>query len=261
MVSLDSILDQYMSTLAKTEGGNNPYIKNPQKGQTASGLYQFTKATWQSLGGSWGNDPSQAFGGLRPTVEEQNARMREFTRRNAIILAKNGFTPTVGTLSLSHFLGTGGALNLLRANPNAPSSIAGRSAVSANKAIFAKNPTVRDLINWAERHAGGGGGEKANKQNNYGPHYNTSPQNTWYNPQQGNGLLPSYQNSQMQPQPNGLLNSFQPFKPLGTGNLELTTPTNSVQGNTGNQNSFNLLHNGVTMPYGGEGVFKKLGMY
>ena len=43
----------------------------------------------------------------------------------------------------------------------------------------------------------------------------------WY------GLLPSYQNSQMQPPPNGLLNSFQPFKPPGVGNLELTTPFDS----------------------------------
>ena len=54
------IPDDYWPMLSKIESEDRPYIKSPWS--SASGLYQFIKATRLAEGGSWDNDRSEAFG-------------------------------------------------------------------------------------------------------------------------------------------------------------------------------------------------------
>ena len=55
----NGIPDDYWPMLSKIESGDRPYIK--ARTSSASGLYQFIKATWLGEGGVWGNDSSRAF--------------------------------------------------------------------------------------------------------------------------------------------------------------------------------------------------------
>src|SRR5690606_1025510 len=63
------IPDTYWPMLSKIESNDRPYVK--ARTSSASGLYQFIKSTRIGEGGKWGADPSLAFGGLKPSPEEQ----------------------------------------------------------------------------------------------------------------------------------------------------------------------------------------------
>jgi hypothetical protein len=103
-----TVPDDYFPLLAKIESGNRPYVK--AKSSSASGLYQFIRSTWRGEGGEWGTDMGQAFGGLKPSVEEQTARARSFTEKNAAILRGKGVPINKASLYAAHFLGAGTAL-------------------------------------------------------------------------------------------------------------------------------------------------------
>ena len=74
----------YWPLPAKIESAGRPYVKAATS--SGSGLYQFLKATWIGEGGAWGGNPAQAFGGLKPSEEEQTARAKTFTVKNAVSL-------------------------------------------------------------------------------------------------------------------------------------------------------------------------------
>jgi hypothetical protein len=96
----------YLDSLSAAEDpSGDPYAKNPEPGQTASGLFQFTKGTWTSLGGDWGDDPTKAFGGLTPSVAEQYAMAAKLTAGNASILDNIGVDVSNATLYATHILG------------------------------------------------------------------------------------------------------------------------------------------------------------
>jgi len=142
----------YWPMLSKIESGDRPYIKAPTS--SASGLYQFIKATWEGEGGRWGGDPSMAFGGLRPTVDEQTGRARTFTAKNAVILLRAGIRINKATLYAAHFLGAPMAVKLLGAGDAARAdAIAGDAATRANPSIL-KGKTVADFKAWLKRKTG-----------------------------------------------------------------------------------------------------------
>src|SRR5690606_29158647 len=123
--------NDYFDRLAQVESGNRPYIKASTS--SASGLFQFIKSTWTSLGGSWGSDSSKAFGGLRPSEAEQRQRINTFTQQNANILARAGIPLTGANLYAAHFLGAGTAKTILGAPDSASvSGLVGSNVVSAN---------------------------------------------------------------------------------------------------------------------------------
>jgi hypothetical protein len=66
-------------------------------------------------------------------------------------LASAGIQPTPGNVYLAHFLGAGGARNVLSADPNTPlSQVVSADAIKANPEVLAiRNKTVGDLQNWA----------------------------------------------------------------------------------------------------------------
>ena len=132
--------------LAKIESANRPYVKAPSS--TGSGLYQFIRSTWLGEGGKWGPDLSQAFGGLKPTPEEQTARARTFTEKNVAILRAKGIPINKATLYAAHFFGAGMAARVIGADVNSRADlIAGDAATKANPSII-KGKTVGQFLNW-----------------------------------------------------------------------------------------------------------------
>jgi hypothetical protein len=145
-------LADYFARLAKAENApGDPYVK--AKTSSASGLWQFTKATWERLGGAWGSDLSKAFGGLMPTVAEQNERIRVLTAQNAALLKGAGIAATNGALYAAHFLGPATAIKVLSAQSGAlVSSIVGPKVVAANP--FLTGMTVAGFYAWLHRKVG-----------------------------------------------------------------------------------------------------------
>jgi hypothetical protein len=82
---------------------------------------------------------------------------QKFRTDNIASLASAGIQPTPGNVYLAHFLGAGGARNVLSADPNTPlSQVVSADAIKANPEVLAiRNKTVGDLQNWANSKFGG----------------------------------------------------------------------------------------------------------
>jgi hypothetical protein len=146
MSATTSIPDDYWPMLSKIESNNRPYIKASTS--SASGLYQFIKATWIGEGGKWGADASKAFGGLTPPESEQTARAKTFTEKNVTILKAKGIPINKASLYAAHFFGAGTAAKVIGADVNARADlIAGEAATKANSSIL-KGKTVGQFLTW-----------------------------------------------------------------------------------------------------------------
>lgn len=141
----------YYDMLAGIESSNNPIAKASTS--SASGLYQFLKATWIGLGGSWGSDPTQAFGGLVVPVDQQNAAIAQLTQQNAQALSNNNIPINNATLYAAHFLGTTVAEDALTADPGATMlDVAGANVIAANP--FMANMSVAGFWTWLTKKTG-----------------------------------------------------------------------------------------------------------
>ena len=151
-VAASSIPEDYWPMLSKIESGDRPYIKAPTS--SGSGLYQFIRSTWLGEGGQWGGDMSQAFGGLRPTVEEQLSRAKSFTEKNAAYLLNQGIPINRASLYAAHFFGPVTAAKVIGANVQARAdTIAGPAATNANPSIL-KGKTVGQFLTWLHNKTG-----------------------------------------------------------------------------------------------------------
>lgn len=140
------IPDDYWSMLSKIESGDRPYIKAGSS--SASGLYQFIRGTWIAEGGKWGGNTTQAFGGLMPSPEEQLARAKTFTAKNAAILKAKGIPINKASLYAAHFFGAGMAAKVIGAEVGERADlIAGAAATNANPSIL-KGKTVGQFLSW-----------------------------------------------------------------------------------------------------------------
>lgn len=141
-------LSAYLSSTRARESGGNDNARNPNS--SASGRYQFIDSTYLTYARRLypGLSDSQLMAMKNdPAVQERI--MSEFTTDNSNSLRSGGFDVNDRNLYLSHFLGSGGALRVLRADPNTPVQMAVDSAaINANP--FIANMTVGDLLNWAE---------------------------------------------------------------------------------------------------------------
>jgi hypothetical protein len=148
----DAIPEGYFNLLAKIESGHRPFIKAPTS--SASGLYQFVRATWEGEGGEWGSDPAQAFGGLRPSEAEQTERARSFTLKNLGYLQRQGIPINAATLYAAHFFGAGTAAKVLKsADRYRADVLAGEAATNANPSIL-RGKTVGEFKAWLQRKTG-----------------------------------------------------------------------------------------------------------
>lgn len=135
----------YDASTITRESGGKLLAKNPLS--SASGKYQFTKATWQKLGGAWGSDPSKAFGGLAPSEAEQDMRYNMLTSSNAAGLARAGLAVSNAYLYAVHFLGLPTALKVLTAPASASlAALVGSKVINENPKL--KGFTVADFKSW-----------------------------------------------------------------------------------------------------------------
>lgn len=140
------IPDDYWPMLSRIESADRPYVK--ASSSSASGLYQFIKSTWIGEGGKWGNDMSQAFGGLKPSIAEQTARAKTFTAKNAQFLRSKGIPVNKASLYAAHFFGPATAARVIEAEVNERADvIAGKAATNANPSIL-RNKTVGQFLAW-----------------------------------------------------------------------------------------------------------------
>ena len=140
------IPDDYWPMLAEIESGDRPYVKAPTS--SASGLFQFTHSTWTSLGGQWGDDPTLAFGGLRPSEDEQLQRVKAFTENNEKVLLAHKIPINKASLYAAHFLGAEMAAKVIAADINARADlITGPAAANANPTIL-QHKTVAQFLSW-----------------------------------------------------------------------------------------------------------------
>ena len=141
-----AIPDDYWPMLSKIESGDRPYVQAPTS--SASGLYQFIRSTWEGEGGKWGPTTRPAFGGLKPSVEEQLARAKTFTTKNVAYLSGKGIPINKASLYASHFFGPVTAARVIGADVNARAdAIAGDAATKANPSIL-KGKTVGQFLSW-----------------------------------------------------------------------------------------------------------------
>lgn len=147
-----NIPDDYWPMLSKIESADRPYVKAGSS--SASGLYQFIKSTWISEGGSWGANMLLAFGGLNPSIEEQLARVKTFTAKNAAALAKAGIPINKASLYAAHFFGPTTAIKVIGADVNASAEeLAGPAATKANPSIL-KGKAVGQFLTWLHKKTG-----------------------------------------------------------------------------------------------------------
>lgn len=151
--SSSTIPDSYWPMLSKIESNDRPYIKASTS--SASGLYQFIRGTWIEEGGAWGGDMSLAFGGLKPSVEEQLQRAKTFTEKNARALRAAGIGLNRGSLYAAHFLGVGTAVKAINGDVDKPvANYVSSAAVKANPSILGGGKTVGDFLSWLHRKTG-----------------------------------------------------------------------------------------------------------
>lgn len=151
-VSDGAIPDDYWPMLSRIESGDRPYVQ--AETSTASGLYQFIRATWLAEGGQWGSTPRPAFGGLKPSPEEQLARAKTFTAKNAAYLRGKGVPINKASLYAAHFFGPVTAAAVIGADVKVRADlIAGGAATNANPSIL-RGRTVGDFLTWLHRKTG-----------------------------------------------------------------------------------------------------------
>lgn len=152
LFAVSEIPDDYWPMLSKIESNDRPYVKAATS--SASGLYQFIRSTWIGEGGKWGSDMSQAFGGLKPPVDEQLARAKSFTAKNAAYLKSKGIPINMASLYAAHFFGPSTAAKVIAADVNARADmIAGAAATKANPSIL-RGKTVGQFLSWLHRKTG-----------------------------------------------------------------------------------------------------------
>lgn len=143
---VEAMPDGYWPMLSRIESADRPYVQAASS--SASGLYQFIRSTWIGEGGKWGPTLRPAFGGLKPSAEEQLARVKTFTAKNAAHLKRHGIPINNASLYAAHFFGPIVAAQVVGADVNARADlIAGEGATNANPSIL-KGKTVAQFLTW-----------------------------------------------------------------------------------------------------------------
>lgn len=146
------IPESYYDSVRHAESTGNPNAKN--KRSSATGLFQFTDATWANLMTSYPQLGLTKDGRLDP--EQQERAMRVFTEDNAKRLTQNGIEIDGGSLYAAHFLGAGGAVKAYRASDDTPmSDLVSSKVLKANP--FLKKMDVSGFKSWAGSKGNGPG--------------------------------------------------------------------------------------------------------
>ena len=136
------------------ESGGNASAKNPNS--TATGLGQFIESTWLRMFKEY--FPDRAAGmteaamlELRKDGELSRKMTELYILENKKNLEQFGIAVNDASIYLSHFLGPGGAVKVLGANPSTPvSSLLGDGQINANQSIL-QGKTAGEVVAWAQR--------------------------------------------------------------------------------------------------------------
>lgn len=164
---LQNGLESYLANTRQAESGGNDAARNPNS--SATGRYQFIDSTWQGLMNQYPQLGLTPEGRTDPAQQER--AMRQFTADNARALQAAGIGVNPGSLYAAHFLGAGGASNVLGLADNTPMVTAvSPEVISANP--FLRNMTVGDFRAWSSEKGGGSnGGYRAPVANEAGTGY------------------------------------------------------------------------------------------
>jgi len=159
VAAVNAVVERIISV----ESNGDPSAKN--KRSSATGPGQFLNETWLDM--IRADRPDLTSGRSENEILElrRNAKLaREITRRlaerNAAVLRQLGLPVTAGTVYLSHFAGSAGAVAILSAPENADAALIIASADATGRTtrekIIKANPflerfTIADLKNWADR--------------------------------------------------------------------------------------------------------------
>ena len=138
----------YLLAQAKIESNLNPSARAGTS--SATGLYQFTDATWLSTlakhgaeyGLNWASDPAMRQQAMALRYDPQVSALMAAglaSDNKASLTAALGHEPDSAELYLGHFLGAEGAsrfLNMLAVNPAQPAASLMPAAAASNRAIF-----------------------------------------------------------------------------------------------------------------------------
>ena len=131
MVGVDPIL---LAAIGAIESAFNPSAKAPTS--SASGLFQFINSTWQTMLRKYG--PKYDIPPNTPQTDPRASALMgaEFIKENVAALkgVKSDITPT--DVYLAHFLGAGGARQLLKADPGTDAVALMPGPAAANRSIF-----------------------------------------------------------------------------------------------------------------------------
>jgi hypothetical protein len=161
-VSSKNAIATVVERIVQAESNGCANLKN--KRSTATGAAQFLDETWLRLIRAHRPELARRSEGEVLELRRDPELAREITARlaeqNAARLRQRGFSVTPGTLYLSHFAGSAGAVAILSAPENADAASIMASAdatgrVTREKIVYA-NPflqrlTVADLKSWADR--------------------------------------------------------------------------------------------------------------
>lgn len=148
----------YVDRVIKAESGGKANAKNPNS--SATGVGQFIASTWLDLfrryypqqAANMGRDAILA---LRKDAEVSKRLIEAYAEENAKALQKAGVAVTEANLHLSHFLGVGDAIKVLKAAPGTKlAGLVSSASIKANPTILGGGRTVDDAIAYANRRAG-----------------------------------------------------------------------------------------------------------
>ena len=143
----------FLDRLMLAESGGRDEARNPRS--TAVGPFQFIESTFLEVARR--HFPSET-DKLTPAQVLQLRTNRQFARRaaeaftrdNAAHLAVAGLDPSFANLRLAFLVGPGGAIKVLKADPQTPAvTILGTPVVQANP--FMIGMTTADLARWSSR--------------------------------------------------------------------------------------------------------------
>lgn len=143
-------MEGYFAAIRQAESGGDPTAKNPNS--SAKGLYQFTAPTWEGLMSRYPSAKLTSEGRNDPV--QQEVAIRLFTAENDKALFSAGVPVNNANRYAAHFLGSAGAIPVLRAPDGA--ALAGLVPTEVIKANpFLAGMTVRGFKDWAAGKVGG----------------------------------------------------------------------------------------------------------
>ncbi len=140
------------------ESGGNASADNPLS--SALGLGQFIESTWLEMFERHFPDRAEnmsreAILALRTDAATSRAMVDLYLQENANVLNRAGIAVTDANLYLAHFLGPGGAVDVLTAGATAAlADVLDPGQIAANASILGGGRTVGDLEAWAQGKVG-----------------------------------------------------------------------------------------------------------